>query len=68
MANGNFKADHVYYKKAVEDVWLGEGGGIIPNCKDYRDFLETAKVLRTVGDRLPSVDAADGLHLNAVMT
>ena len=50
MADGNFKVDHVYYKKAVEDVWLREGGRIIPNRKDYRDFLETAKVLRTVGD------------------
>ena len=68
MANGNFEGDHEYYKKAVEDVWLREEGGMIPNCKDYKDFLETAKMLCTVGDHLQSIDAADGLHLNAVMT
>jgi len=51
VADGNFKADHVYYKKAVDDVWLGEGGGMIPNRRDYKEFLETAKELQTVGDR-----------------
>lgn len=60
VADGNFKADHVYYKKAVEDVWLGEGGGMIPNRKDYKEFLENAKELRTVGVRVLYDEATDG--------
>lgn len=37
VADGNFKADHVKQKND-NDIWLIDGGGMVPNKKDYSDF------------------------------
>lgn len=42
VADGNFKADHVRQKNEVDDVWLSEGSGMIPQRQEYLDFLATA--------------------------
>jgi hypothetical protein len=42
VADGNFKADHVRQKKEAGDVWLSEGGGMIPKRDEYEAFLKTA--------------------------
>jgi hypothetical protein len=42
VADGNFKADHVRQSKATGDVWLSEGGGMIPKRDEYFAFLKTA--------------------------
>jgi hypothetical protein len=42
VADGNFKADHVRLKKEAGDVWLSEGGGMIPKSEEYMSFLKTA--------------------------
>ena len=42
MADGNFKADHVWQKNANRDVWLSEGGEMIPKREEYYAFLKTA--------------------------
>jgi hypothetical protein len=42
VADGNFKADHVRQKNVDGDVWLSEGGGMIPKRDEYQDFLRTA--------------------------
>jgi hypothetical protein len=42
VADGNFKADHVRLKHADRDVWLSEGGGMIPKRDEYQAFLKTA--------------------------
>ena len=47
VADGNFKADHVKQKKN-DDVWLMDGGGMVPNQKHYSDFLKKAKEIPTV--------------------
>ncbi|KAF9471357.1 hypothetical protein BDN70DRAFT_820109, partial [Pholiota conissans] len=47
VADGNFKADHVYHKNAMEEVWLAEGGGMMPKRDTYKDFLSTASALIT---------------------
>ena len=47
MADGNFKADHVKQKND-NDIWLIDGGGMVPNKKDYSDFLKKASDIPTV--------------------
>ena len=47
VADGNFKADHVKQKKD-NDVWLIDGGGMVPNQKEYSEFLKTALEIPTV--------------------
>ena len=42
MADGNFKADHIRQKNDSSDVWLSEGGGMMPRRDEYENFLETA--------------------------
>jgi CxC2 like cysteine cluster associated with KDZ transposases len=42
VADGNFKADHVRQKKEAGDVWLSEGGGMIPERQEYMSFLKYA--------------------------
>ena len=42
VADGNFKADHVRQKSAIENVWLSEGGGMVPKREEYQAFLKTA--------------------------
>jgi hypothetical protein len=42
VADGNFKADHVRQKTAAGDVWLSEGGGMIPKRDEYLAFLKSA--------------------------
>jgi hypothetical protein len=68
VADRNFKVDHMYYKKAVEDVWLREGGRMVPNRKNYKNFLENAKELHTVCVRVPFDEAADSFLFHAVVT
>jgi hypothetical protein len=47
VADGNFKADHVKQKKN-NDVWLFDGGGMVPNQQEYSNFLKTALEIPTV--------------------
>ena len=47
VADGNFKADHVKQKKD-NDVWLFDGGGMVPNQEEYSKFLKTALEIPTV--------------------
>jgi hypothetical protein len=42
VADGNFKADHVRLKNARENVYLSEGGGMVPKRDEYLTFLKTA--------------------------
>jgi hypothetical protein len=42
VADGNFKADHVRQKYLNGDVWLSEGGGMIPKRDEYLAFLRSA--------------------------
>ena len=42
VTDGNFKADHVRQKKEAGDIWLSEGGGMIPKRDKYFAFLKTA--------------------------
>lgn len=48
MADGNFKADHVRQKKAANDLWLSEGGGMMTKRAEYDHFLENAHDRSTV--------------------
>jgi len=48
VADGNFKADHIKQKNDDDNVWLSEGGGMMPRRDEYDDFLKTAKVITTV--------------------
>jgi hypothetical protein len=60
VADGNFKADHVRQLKSAGDVWLSEGGGIIPKRDEYYSFLETAIERLTVSfDNIAVFTAAD---------
>jgi len=49
VADGNFKADHVRQKNNV-DVWLSEGGGMVPKGDEYEAFLQQAFEFATVSD------------------
>ncbi|KAH9478642.1 hypothetical protein JR316_0009099 [Psilocybe cubensis] len=42
VADGNFKADHVRSEKPSRDIWLSEGGGMMPQREEYHAFLKTA--------------------------
>ncbi|KAF9470935.1 hypothetical protein BDN70DRAFT_764156, partial [Pholiota conissans] len=42
VADGNFKADHVHKQNAAADVWLSEGGGMVPKRAQYQDFINKA--------------------------
>jgi len=42
MANGNFKANHVWQKNSKTDIWLWDGGGMAPNQAEYHCFLQAA--------------------------
>lgn len=48
IADGNFKADHVRRDTAAWDIWLSEGGGMMPTRDDYKSFLEKAENMLTV--------------------
>lgn len=50
VADGNFKADHVRQPPLSNsnDVWLGEGGGMVPLRAEYHAFLRTALERQTV--------------------
>ena len=47
VADGNFKADHIRQKSNLDDVWLSEGGGMMPKRDEYETFLRTAIERRT---------------------
>ena len=49
MADGNFKADHVWQKHANTDIWLWDGAGMAPNQAEYEQFLQAAVERLTVG-------------------
>src|ERR1700742_1331607 len=53
VADGNFKADHVRQKNNV-DVWLSEGGGMVPKCDEYETFLQQAFEFATVSHFIDS--------------
>ena len=42
VADRNFKANHVWAKMPSNDIWLSEGGGMIPRHDQYKSFLEQA--------------------------
>lgn len=42
VADGDFKPDHVRQKSASQNVWLSEGGGMVPKRDEYMSFLKTA--------------------------
>ena len=42
MADGNFKANHIWQKKAAGNIWLSEGCGMIPHTQEYMTFLASA--------------------------
>lgn len=44
-ADGNMKADHI--RQPEDDIWLSEGGGMMPRRDVYEDFLKTAIERRT---------------------
>ncbi|KAF9471221.1 hypothetical protein BDN70DRAFT_820283 [Pholiota conissans] len=46
VADGNFKADHVRQKSGDTDIWLSEGGGMMPPRKYYQAFLGAAENLK----------------------
>ena len=48
MANGNFKANHVWQLKPSNDVWLGGGSGMFTKCDEYFEFLKNAMESCTV--------------------
>jgi hypothetical protein len=50
VADGNFKADHIRQKNNLDDIWLSEGGGMMPRREDYENFLSTAIERRTARD------------------
>lgn len=54
VADGNFKADHVRQKNVNGDVWLSEGGGMIPKREEYLAFLKTAIERLTVSSQFIS--------------
>ena len=47
VADGNFKADHIR-QRSVDEIWLLDGAGMMPNGQNYREFLKTATERRTV--------------------
>lgn len=48
VADSNFKADHVRQHGAAGDVWLSEGGGMMPKRDKYEKYLQAAKDRITV--------------------
>ena len=60
VADGNFKADHVKQKND-NDVWLMDGGGMVPNQKEYANFLKKALEIPTVSWYRGPVKPRDGL-------
>jgi hypothetical protein len=50
VADGNFKADHIRQKDNPDDVWLSEGGGMMPRRDEYASFLKTAIERRTASN------------------
>jgi len=48
VADGNFKADHIWQTKPSKDVWLSEGGGMVPKREEYFAFLKSAMERFTV--------------------
>jgi len=42
VTDGNFKADHVRQPHVTEDIWLGEGGGMMTLRKEYDKWLQKA--------------------------
>jgi hypothetical protein len=48
VADGNFKADHVRQKQTTAELWLLDGGGIMPNVAEYKEFIASAVERKTV--------------------
>lgn len=46
--DGNFKADHVRRVNPGPDIWLSEGGGMMPKRFDYEAFLISARARKRV--------------------
>ncbi|KAF8814120.1 hypothetical protein BYT27DRAFT_7250341 [Phlegmacium glaucopus] len=42
VADGNFKANHIWQTNPDGDVWLCDGSGMMLNRQEYFDFLKTA--------------------------
>jgi hypothetical protein len=49
VADGNFKADHVWQKNSNTDVWLWDGGGMAPNQAEYEFSSKLPSERFTVG-------------------
>jgi hypothetical protein len=50
VADGNFKADHVRQARSEDELWLWDGAGMMPNRREYMDFIVSAVEQSTVGD------------------
>ena len=48
MADGNFRANHVWQTHPSNDVWLSEGSGMFPKREEYFAFLKNAMERLTV--------------------
>lgn len=48
VADGNFKADHVCQDTVAWDIWLSEGGGMMPIRSEYKEFLDIHQNMLTV--------------------
>lgn len=59
VADGNFKADHVRNPRAVEDIWLSEGGGMMAKRENYHQFLREVKNKPTVSKKSHSYAIPD---------
>jgi len=58
VADGNFKADHVRQKNNM-DIWLSEGGGMMPRQDEYEEFLQQAFEISTVSNSFIAGNHAD---------
>src|SRR6201999_1462923 len=58
VADGNFKADHVRQKNNM-DIWLSEGGGMMPRQDEYAAFLQQAFEISTVSNSFIAGNHAD---------
>ena len=48
VADGNFKADHVWLRTSADEYWLLDGSGMMANRAEYLEFIKTAVERKTV--------------------
>ena len=50
VVDGNFTADHLRQKRAMDDVWLAEGTAMMTSRQPYHKHLVIAKDTHEVSD------------------